>query len=633
MWLSSVVSYASRLDSDYTDRDHARYEVRRGPSWAARVAFGLAAGIALSGVFALPLAAREAAREARTYTELVTPHFTLLTMQDARQARAVAQRLWAFRLALESRLGVSLESSVPVSIFALEGEDWRRYAQPRSGLAGGFSAQPFAVDLMFDASAGDRHALELTLHEYTHHLLRALGIGPSRLPPFLDEGLAELLGSARFGARALRLAPRPDHLAQLDAAPWLPFDRVLEVGRRDAEYVEHAPARMFYAQAWGTAFFVLGSEDPRQPRLPAYVAALREIDPGLDAGARAVLQRRAAEALVGVPVARANEAIGRFLRGAGRGGELALALPRAALAPVPASVRRIGQDEYDVRLAELMLRLGNRATLARGLLRAVPAGSPLAPRARVGAALAVLQSGERPFAAALLDDPALEVGVDAATAVQLARGLLQLGLPSAAEVAASRGDAAADAGPVPGATSDGATMAAGLESAPVTGVRATGATAAASSMARGAGAAAGGTAEESALRLRRLERARALFAQAREAPGGGTEAAWGYVVATLALQRREPGLFDLAVEAYATAPGNPDLAVAVALVHEAEGRPAEAQRFWAEAVRNLRPGPERDRILGRMAHAGSAAHADTDADADRGAAPLPPAASPAESTR
>jgi hypothetical protein len=614
MWLSSAVSHAARLglqsghalgacvgvrtrlgggagagagggasgdgdgDGDRDDGDGGRGAARGRRPWAILLA------LALAGVLAAPLAAREAVREVRTYTELVTPHFTLLTTQDARRARGVAQRLWAFRLALESRLGVSLDSSVPVSIFALEGEDWQRYAQPRSGLAGGFSAQPFAVDLMFDASAGERHALQLTLHEYTHHLLRSLGIGPSRLPPFLDEGLAELFGAAQFGARALRLAPRPLHLAQLRGSPWLPFERALEVGRRDAEYVEHAPARTFYAQAWGTAFFVLATEDPRRPRLPAYVAALREIDPALDAGGRAVLQRRAAEALVGVPAARANEVIGRFLLGEERSGELRLPLPRAALGPVPATVRRIGQEEFDVRLAELMLRLGNRAMLARGLLRTVPAGSPLAPRARVGAALAVLQSGERPFAAALLDDPALEAGVDAATAVQLARGLLQLGLPSVAE-------AAPEPGSVPGASPSSAA-----------GVDPTAASAVASSMAADAAPSAV-TAEESALRVLRLERARALFARARGTAGGGTEATWGYVVATLALRRREPDLFDLAVEAYATAPGNPDLAVAVALVHEAEGRAAEAQRFWAAAARNLRPGPERDRIIGRMARA------------------------------
>ena len=528
-------------------------------SWrAAPHAAAVAIAMALLVIPALALTtglrtAAAAPRSAREYTELATPHFTLLTAQGPDEARAVAQRLWAFRLALEALLGAPLESSVPVTIFALDGEDWRRYAAPRSGLAGWFSAEPFAADLMFDASTKPRQALELTLHEYTHHLLRALGAGPQRLPPFLDEGLAELFGAARFTPRELRFEPRVDHLALLRGESWMPFERALEVGRRDAEYLEHGPARLFYAQAWATAYYVLATDATRgrQP-LPAYLAALREIDVDADAASRERVQRRAAEQLLGHGADAANDAIRSALLRRGALGDVVLRLPRAALQPVPMSVRHVEVEEFELRLAELMLRLGNRATLARGLLRAVPEGSPFAPRARVGAALAVLQSGERPYATALLDDPALEGGIDAGTGVRLARGLLQLGLPSSDELAATGARADVDA-------------------------------------------------TEAGARRLRLERARRLFAAALSTPGVAAEATWGHVVATLALGLREPELLDRAVQAYATAPGNPELAVAVALAHEAEGHRAEARRFWMEAVRNLRPGAERERILARLA--------------------------------
>lgn len=525
---------------------------------AGAAAVTIAAAWLVSAGGAAGAAPREPARAVREYTEIVTPQFTLLTSQPPAEARSVAQRLWAFRLALESLLGAPLESAVPVTIFALDGESWRRYAAPRSGLAGWFSGEPFAADLMFDASTGAQQALELTLHEYTHHLLRALGAGPGRLPPFLDEGLAELFGTARFTRDALRFAPRADHITALRGADWLPFERVLEVGRRDAEFMEHGPARLFYAQAWATAYYVLaGDSAAGRTRLPAYLATLREIDADGGSAVRERVQRRAAEQLVGHPAASANEAIRRAVLRGGSLGEPSVPLPRAAREPVPMALRRIGADEFEVRLAELMLRLGNRATLARGLLRAVPEDSPFAPRARVGAALAVLQSGELPFASALLDDPALASGIDAATGVRLGRGLLQLGLPSSQELA-------------------GTVAGAGTAAFP---------------------------ADEALRRRQRLERSRDLFAAALATPGASAEATWGYVLATLSLGRREPDLLDRAIQAYATAPGNPELAIAVAMVLEAEGHAPAARRFWAEAARNLRPGPERDRVLARGAAA------------------------------
>jgi len=72
------------------------------------------------------------------------------------------------------------------------------------------------------------------------------------------------------------------------------------------------------------------------------------------------------------------------------------------------------------------------------------------------------------------------------------------------------------------------------------------------------------------------------------------------VLAMVALQRPSPALLDQALRALAAAPSNPELAVAVALVHETEGRAAEALPYWAAAARSLQQGPARTRILERL---------------------------------
>jgi hypothetical protein len=468
---------------------------------------------------------------AHDYTEVTTPDFVLLSADGEARAQEFARQIVSFRLALESLLGVPLRSSLPTTIFALDGAAWTRFAQPRPGMAGYFTAQAFAADLMFDASTPGRQPVELLLHEYTHHLLRTLG--PARLPPFVDEGLAEVFGTAQFAPRGVRFELRADHVALLRGSAWLPFEQLAAVRRRDAHYLDYPLARQFYAQAWATMFYVVAADGVRRQRLPAYLHALRGATAGADTAG-------VAEALLGRQPEEANKAVSRFL--------LARPAPRDAVIQIrqeesasPMALRRVGRDEYDVRLGELLLRLGNRATLARGLFRTVPPQSAFSARARVGAALAVLQSGDREFAAALLDEPALAQGLDAATGVALARGLLQLAVP----------------GPE-------------LESL------------------------------AEAVRVQRLARARELFAAALETPCCGLEATHGYVLAVIALQRPEPGLLARALRAHAAAPSNSELAVAVALIHETEGRAAEARAYWAAAARNLQEGPARSRILERM---------------------------------
>ena len=497
---------------------------------------------------------------ARSYEEITTPDFVLITPAGDARARELAAELLTFRRALESLLGAPLRSSLPTTIFALEGDAWTRYAQPRPGMAGYFTAQPFAADLMFDASMPGQQPLELMLHEYTHHLLRTLG--PMRLPPFVDEGLAQVLGTARFAPRVIRFGLRTDHLAQLRGSTWLPFEQLVDVRRSDAHYLDYSLARGFYAQAWATMFYVLSPETGPRRRLPEYLEQLRnapddDARAGAAAGARpggsAAMPVEAApdmmlDALLGQPRTRANEAISRFLLGREAPAELSIRVP-SERDDGELVARRIGADEYDVRLGELLLRLGNRGTLARGLLRGIAPDSPFAPRARVGAALAVLQSGDLAFATSLLDEPSLAEGLDAATGVRLARGLLQLSLTSPQ--------------PDPGAASASVSV-------------------------------------EGPSPLQRLARARTLFEAALEAPCCWLEATQGYVLATLALQRPEPPLLARALQAYGAAPSNPDLAAAVALVHEAAGRTAEARPYWSAAARSLRDGPARSRILQRL---------------------------------
>ncbi len=514
--------------------------ISRSTRWVALSALSLATCLVPVTV---PAATPGSPFATRPHIEVTTSDFVLITPDDEPTARARALQIVRFRRILESLLGVPLRSTLPTTIFALDDVSWTRFAQPRPGMAGYFTAQSFAADLLFDVSVPGRQPMELALHEYTHHLLRTRGA--RQIPPFFDEGLAELFGTAHASARALRFSLRRDHLALLRGSNWIPFEQLIEVNRKDAHYLDSSLARQFYAQSWATLYHALASS-PTDRRLSAFLDALR------DGTADPATVTAAAERLVGHGASVANAAISRSVMARDAPLEFMIRLPRDS-EPVPMSARVLGADEHDLRLGELLLRLGNRATLARGLFRGVPETSAFAARARVGAALAVLQSGDLQFAAALLDEPELSRNLDTATDVQLGRGLLQLSL-SEVEVA---------------------------------GVVQT-------------------------ARLRRLVRARVLFAAALEAPCCWLEATQGYVLATLALRQPEPGLLPRAQRAFEAAPANPDLAAALALVHESEGHAAQATTYWTHAARNLRDGPARSRILQRLRNGASAARSDLD---------------------
>jgi hypothetical protein len=108
------------------------------------------------------------------------------------------------------------------------------------------------------------------------------------------------------------------------------------------------------------------------------------------------------------------------------------------------------------------------------------------------------------------------------------------------------------------------------------------------------------------LRRVRAERARELFASALAAPDSWLEATNGYVLTSIALDRRESDLLRRAEAAFAAAPTSSELAVALALLHDLEGRTTEARRYWTAAARNLHDGPARLRVLRELGQSASA---------------------------
>jgi|GEM_PF-2493513 len=361
----------------------------------------------------LTLLCASAIAEERRYLQLTTDELTLVSSVSESRTRQIAAQVGMFRAAVEQVLGLSLPAALPTRIYALSSEDWARYAQPRPGVAGYFLPHPFSSDLLFDAGDELSGAYELVFHEYMHYILRATWGG--RVPAYLDEGLAEAFGSASFRDGTLMLEPRADYLSYLRSHEWMPFERLFSVKRHDAEYVDHALAPAFYAQAWATAYYALATR-------PGFGASITAYVHDLESGAAPV---PAADRLVGGVSTLEHRDMLRTLQ----------KHRRVPIAQIPAAerskaaagrLRALEGQESTFELGELLLRMSGRHRQALEVFEEVKEQCPLTARACVGLGWSHLQAGDTERAASLFDRAAAAGTMDRRTAVDLGRGLFQV---------------------------------------------------------------------------------------------------------------------------------------------------------------------------------------------------------------
>jgi tetratricopeptide (TPR) repeat protein len=118
---------------------------------------------------------------------------------------------------------------------------------------------------------GGSRAFEIAAHEYAHMALHSAGL---RLPPWLDEGLADVFASAaEEGGRS------PGHVEVLRRRPWLPVTELLRIraGERDRQSPEQAS--LFYAESWALTGMLAGTPEYRG-KLRSFVTALASGTPG-----------------------------------------------------------------------------------------------------------------------------------------------------------------------------------------------------------------------------------------------------------------------------------------------------------------------------------------------------------------
>jgi tetratricopeptide (TPR) repeat protein len=111
-------------------------------------------------------------------------------------------------------------------------------------------------------------------HEYVHKLLH---LNFTRLPVWLDEGLAEFFASTESRSKEMFLGAPSPRIQILRARSLYPLPTILLATQSSPYYRDEDKIGMFYAESWGlTHFLMFGENMGRGQRMNAYLESLQK---------------------------------------------------------------------------------------------------------------------------------------------------------------------------------------------------------------------------------------------------------------------------------------------------------------------------------------------------------------------
>lgn len=208
-------------------------------------------------LFAMSLAQSSAA-EKWLYGK--SDHFEVYSSASERDTRTLVEKLERFRRNFLRTLPPAPFHD-PRTTLVIFGSDRGfepfkpRYKGKVNDVAGYFQGMPDEVVIALSADRDMEQTIPVIYHEYVHLLMHSRGY---RLPPWLNEGLAELYSTFDGVGRDLMLGrPIIHHLAVLSGGEHLPINRLFAVTQGSPDYNESERRSVFYAQSWALVHYWL----------------------------------------------------------------------------------------------------------------------------------------------------------------------------------------------------------------------------------------------------------------------------------------------------------------------------------------------------------------------------------------
>lgn len=198
-----------------------------------------------------------------------SPHFEAYTQASPEQARAAVLRLEQLRAFFAQQTGLKPDGPGPVRVIAFrsvrEYEPYRLRVPADAYYVGTEGRDYLVLSSLNLADFGT------AAHEYAHALQRAAGF---HLPPWLGEGLAEFLSTARVGERGSSIGGELPARAQMLRRPeWIPLPQLLAIAAEPSSAGNRDRASLFYAESWALTDMLLLSPE-YEPRFSRLASAL-----------------------------------------------------------------------------------------------------------------------------------------------------------------------------------------------------------------------------------------------------------------------------------------------------------------------------------------------------------------------
>jgi tetratricopeptide (TPR) repeat protein len=208
-----------------------------------------------------------------TWTEVASPHFTVLSNDGERTARRIAQQFEQIRLVYSKALSrnVRLDPSIPIQIIASRNEKslseiipeyWAQKGHMHP--AGLFVPSPEKNYIALRTDVEGEFPYLTVYHEYVHLIIE---LNFQHIPVWLNEGYATFLDSATLQGKSGRLGqPNQSELYVLQQTKLLPLDLLFSVGHDSPYYNEAEKTNVFYAESWALTHYLM-TDPARQKAL------------------------------------------------------------------------------------------------------------------------------------------------------------------------------------------------------------------------------------------------------------------------------------------------------------------------------------------------------------------------------
>ena len=225
----------------------------------------------------------------RSWIEVKSPHFTVVSNDSDRAARDVAwqleqmrgviERLWTWARVDTSKPIVVYAAADEASMKALAPEYWERKngVKPASVFVEG--ADRYAVALRTDAKAEDRDGLNPYITAYWSYVGLMLNASLDRdLPLWFQRGMASVFSNTIVRDTAIQLGRAiPWHIQRLQKGTRTPIRELFSIDRTSPSYTQADRLELFDAECWALMHFLMfGEEGTHRAQLDRFIALLHE---------------------------------------------------------------------------------------------------------------------------------------------------------------------------------------------------------------------------------------------------------------------------------------------------------------------------------------------------------------------